>query len=49
MRFRKKNIINFQEHIVRGIDLLSYDELKKVNDYVNSFINNSSEQKLGNK
>tara|TARA_E500000318_G_scaffold104301_1_gene110124 strand:+ start:672 stop:815 length:144 start_codon:yes stop_codon:yes gene_type:complete len=41
----KKNIIDFQEHIVQGISLLSYDELEKVNNYVNSFINNPSKEK----
>lgn len=47
----KKNINDFQEYIefvtkeiVKGISLLSYDELEKVNNLVNSLIN-SSEQK----
>ena len=40
---REINITDFQEHIVKGVHLLSYDELKKVNNYVNSFINYSSE------
>tara|TARA_R100000988_G_C3956588_1_gene143887 strand:+ start:317 stop:457 length:141 start_codon:yes stop_codon:yes gene_type:complete len=41
----KKNITDLQEHIVKGIYLLSYDELEKVNNYVNSFINYPSEEK----
>jgi len=35
----KMDIASFQKHVIQGIYLLSYDELEKVNDYVNSFIN----------